>query len=74
MEGATENTERKSGWKTTEFWVSLATGFFGILVTLGLFTPEQSADLINSISEFAGGIIISITAAGYAISRGLSKR
>ena len=63
----------KEGWKTTEFWVSLATGVFGILVTLGIFSADQAADLTSSVGEFAGAIITAVSAAGYAISRGLSK-
>lgn len=64
----------KSGMKTTEFWVSLAGGIFGVLVTLGVFTPDQAADLTKSIGEIAGGIITAISAASYAISRGIAKK
>ena len=64
----------KSGFKTTEFWVSLATGIFGILVTLGVFTPEQANDIITSIGTGAGGIITAVSAFGYAISRGMAKK
>ena len=63
----------KSGFKTTEFWVSLATGIFGVLVTLGIFTPEQAGDITTSVGQVAGGIITAITAAAYAISRGRAK-
>ena len=68
------NNKIKSGIKTTEFWVSLASGVFGILVTLGYFTPEQANDIINSVQEFSGAIITAVAAASYAISRGLAKK
>jgi len=68
------NESIKSGIKTTEFWVSLATGIFGVLVTIGFFTPEQANDLIDSVREFSGAIITAISVASYAISRGLAKK
>ena len=64
----------KPGWKTTEFWVSLATGVFGILVTLGIFSADQASDIIDSIGTIAGSVIAGVAAAGYAISRGLAKK
>ena len=64
----------KSGVKTTEFWVSLAGGIFGVMVTLGVFTADQAADLTRTVGEIAGGIITAISAAGYAVSRGIAKK
>ena len=63
----------KSGWKTTEFWVSIITSMVGILVTLGLFTPDNASSLIQSISMIVGGIVTSVPIVGYAISRGKAK-
>jgi len=67
------NDSIKSGYKTTEFWVNLATAFFGILVTTGVFTPDQASDLTNSVGQIAGGLITAISAASYAISRARTK-
>ncbi len=66
--------EIKAGMKTTEFWVSLAGGLFGVMVTLGVFTADQAAELTNSVGDMAGGVITAVSAAGYAISRGLAKK
>jgi uncharacterized protein (DUF697 family) len=67
------NQTIKEGWKTTEFWVSLATAIFGVLVTLGIFSADQASDITKSVQQFAGGIITAVSAAGYAISRGRTK-
>jgi len=67
------NQKIKEGYKTTEFWVSLATAVFGVLVTLGIFTTDQASDLVKSVQQFSGGIITAISAAAYAISRGRAK-
>jgi hypothetical protein len=52
----------KSGWKTTEFWVSA-------LAIVGLVASSASAGL----SEKYAAIGATISAAAYAISRGLAK-
>lgn len=67
------NETIKSGWKTTEFWVSLATSIFGVLVTTGVFTPEQAGDLVSSVGQIAGGLITVVASAAYAISRAKTK-
>ncbi len=69
-----EVTKIKSGAKTTEFWVALATSGFGILVTLGMFTADQAADIVTSVQQFSGAIITAISAASYGISRGMAKK
>lgn len=68
------NEKIKSGMKTTEFWVALASSVFGILVTTGVFTPDQATDMTNSVQQFSGAIITAVTAASYGISRGLAKK
>jgi len=68
------NNTIKSGVKTTEFWVSLATSIFGVLVTLGYFSADQATDLVNTVQQFAGAVITAVTAASYGISRGLAKK
>jgi len=64
----------KPGWKTTEFWKSIATNIIGLLAVLGVFTPEQSSDLIQAVGELAGAIILAISTGSYAISRGMAKK
>ncbi len=63
----------KSGIKTSEFWVSIATAICGLLVTLGVFSADQSSDLIQAVGTFSGAVILAISTGAYAISRSKSK-
>ena len=63
----------KSGYKTTEFWVSLATSAFGVLVALGFVSQVEATELINSVEVIAGSLITAISTGIYAISRGKAK-
>lgn len=66
--------EKKPTWKSTEFWFNMAGNVLGILVLLGIFSPEQASDMSLAISEIAGGIIVAVTNGTYAVSRGLAKK
>lgn len=63
----------KQGWKSTEFWASIATALTGLATTLGYLTPEQASPLVQAVTQIAGGVIMAASVLGYAISRGLSK-
>lgn len=65
--------EPVKGWKTSEFWKAIAFSLTGLLVTLGVFTPEQSSDLVAAVEKFSGAIITAVSTGTYAISRGLAK-
>ncbi len=65
--------KNKPGYKTTEFWASLSTSTMGILVTLGVFTPDQANTLVQSVTAVAGAIIAALPVLGYALSRGKAK-
>ena len=52
----------KSGWKTSEFWITVFTVASGLIGTYGGLIPPPW-----------GMIATAIIAAGYAISRGLAK-
>jgi len=67
------NSQIKSGFKTTEFWVAIASAIFGLLTTTGVFTPDQASDLTAAVGKFSGAIITAISTAAYAISRGRAK-
>jgi hypothetical protein len=67
------NETIKSGYKTTEFWVALASAVFGILTTTGVFTPDQASDLTAAVGKFSGAIITAISTAAYAVSRAKTK-
>ena len=63
----------KSGYKTTEFWISLATAICGLLVTLGVFDAGQASDISTAIGKIAGAVILAVSSGAYAISRSKSK-
>jgi len=71
----------KSGWKTSEFWVSLVVKILGILVLTGVISPEQSEVLAEqtdvlagAIDQIIGGVMLSASTLGYSLSRGNAKR
>lgn len=64
----------KSGIKTSEFWVSVVVSILGVLVALGVITPEQQGTLSESVNQIAGAIMAAAPVVGYAISRGSAKR
>lgn len=53
----------KSGWKTTEFWVSL-------LTTVG----AVGSGIVGFLPASTAAIVASVASAAYAISRGLAKK
>lgn len=55
----------KPGYKTTEFWVTVITAGYGFL---------NAAGVVDAVSNWRGGIIMTAAAAAYKISRGLAKR
>jgi hypothetical protein len=55
----------KPGYKTTEFWVTVVTAVYGLLNMSGA---------LEQVSNWHGGIILTIATAAYAIARGLAKR
>ena len=58
----------KAGWKTTEFWMSVAAALAGLLYASGVIAPESSGDNVL-------GLIASVLAAmGYSVARGLAKK
>jgi hypothetical protein len=56
-------TQIKPGWKTTEFWATMATNVIAVVGALSKFiSPDVSA------------IVIAIANAIYSISRGMAKK
>ncbi len=64
----------KEGKKTTEFYLSIFGAVLGVLVTMGLLTPEQSSVLVESAAQISGAIISALSVLGYSVSRGLAKK
>lgn len=62
------NNSIKPGWKTTEFWLSVAAAVIGALYASGVVTEGSSLERVL-------GVIATVLAAlGYSVSRGLAKR
>lgn len=51
----------KPGYKTTEFWISLAANVVALLVIMGIVTPESQADLVEATSRIVEGVFAVIT-------------
>lgn len=64
----------KAGYKTTEFWLTLAVQVMAVLVTLGVITPEQQSIFADSLEKILGALVMAISAGSYAISRGFAKK
>ena len=63
----------KAGVKTSEFWVSVVVSVLGVLVALGIITPDQQNTLTQSIHQIVGAVMTVVPIAGYALSRGRAK-
>ena len=64
----------KAGFKTTEFWVSILASVMGILVTTGVFEPDQAGQISDAMVKCGGAVLTAISAAGYAYSRAITKK
>lgn len=69
-----ETVSVKSGWKTTEFWTSIATAISGVLFLAGYFTPNEANEIITAVEKISGSIMIIGPTIAYAISRGRAKQ
>ena len=69
--------EIKSGVKTSEFYVSLATSIIGILLAKGVLTPEIVSEVnpyLENIQQIVGAIVVMFANANYIKSRNMAKR
>lgn len=60
----------KPGWKTTEFWMAIASMAFGALASGGYISAHEASQATSTI----GTIFAGLGGFGYAISRGFAKR
>ena len=65
---ADEPKEVKPGWKTTEFWLTVAAAAVGFLYASGAIGDGTQADKVLGIVSGA------LSALGYSVSRGLAKK
>ena len=59
----------KTGYKTTEFWLTLIAMLVGMLIAAGTLSDDEGALVI----EAAGILVAAIASGSYAISRGIAK-
>jgi len=64
----------KTGWKTTEFWVAIGSTVAGMLVVLGVITPDLQGDITGNLEKLSGGVISVISVVSYIWSRTKIKR
>ena len=58
---------QKPGWKTSEFWLSLAAALLGAFVASGALPGE------HVVMKIAGMALTALASMGYAASRGRKK-
>lgn len=72
----------KDGWKTSEFWLTLAVQVTGILVLTGVLSPEQSVALNDALGQSwafiadtitRGGAIIGIIVTAFGYNKGRAE-
>ncbi len=64
----------KPGWKTTEFWLSLATSLSGLAALLGFITPIEAGQISGGLVQVVGGIMSTVAVIGYSWARGTAKQ
>ena len=64
----------KTGYKTTEFWVTVLIQIVGLIAALGYLTPEQSSALVQAVAQIGGVAAMVVGQFGYSISRGTAKK
>jgi len=61
----------KPGYKTTEYWMSVATALVGLMVALGVLEPEGADS--PALLKIVGGGMAGVASLGYSLARGLAK-
>ena len=67
---ATNNKETKPGYKSTEFWITVAVTLCSLAWGAGVVDPEGS----SNADKVFGFICSAAAALGYTISRGIAKK
>lgn len=60
----------KPGWRTTEFWMTLATAIASLLIGYGVLSKEQADLWLNLIAALTPALVVGM----YSISRGIAKK
>ena len=67
---AEENNNTKSGWRTTEFWLTVFCALGSLLWGAGVLDPEG----VGTANKVFGFVVAALGAVGYTVSRGLAKK
>ena len=59
----------KSGYMSSEFWISILGNIIGLLVITGIITPANGTEYTKELSIIIGAVINLITTLGYTASR-----
>ena len=65
-----EAPSKRSGLKSTEFWLSAVTAIVGLVIAGGIVDPEGS----STASKIVGFACSALAALGYTVSRTLVKK
>jgi len=60
----------KAGWKTSEFWLSLAAALVGFVLASGILEATST----TWDDRIVGLIVMGLTSIGYTVSRGIAKK
>jgi hypothetical protein len=63
-----------SKWMEREFLLTIVSQILGILMLVGVVTPDQGQVLGEASGQIIGGLVAVISGGSYAISRGLAKK
>jgi len=64
-----ESNNIKSGFKSSEFYLTLAQSITGIFVMLGYLSPEQSDQFVQALVSIIGGLMIVVPTVVYLFGR-----
>lgn len=63
----------KSGWKTSEFWFTLAAVVVNVLVLFGVLQATDVDPIIKAVSQIIGGVFGIVAVGTYNNSRAMVK-
>lgn len=66
----------KTGWKTSEFWLAVVPATTGLLLALGIVSPEQltavndsNVVIVKAVVQVIGAIVSALSTFGYVKGR-----
>lgn len=64
-----ESNNIKSGFKSSEFYLTLAQSITGIFVMMGYLSPEQADSFVQSLVSVIGGLMVIVPTVVYLFGR-----